>query len=407
MTTLMLIIRNFTTFIVVCLCGITSVWTIRLAWADHLSARETIPDRQRAVQLTPGNVKYWISLANLQQQYGVSAIPAYNQATQSSPLNAEAWIGLGLEYELAGDYSLAEKSLLQAVEVSREFVPRWTLASYYFRRNDSAHFWSWARQALEIGSGDLIPIFRMAWAVNNGADPFEKGFIPDRRLVYSQYVSWLVSEKRLSAAGAAAKYLATIAEIEDLQPLLYFVNGHLAESAFEPASAIWNRMVDRHVIASSKVPPPDGIVDSSFTREPLNLGFEWRVSQLDGVTFRWESPGVRIDFSGLQPESCELLSQYVRLDENVAYRLNYSFESSNLNEDSGLYFRLAAGQNSSDLMNQAVSISRQGPSRDVIDFSTPSGFKGGRLVLVYRRTAGTTRISGWLRLKHIGIRPAR
>ena len=66
-------------------------------------------------------------------------------------LDANAWIGMGLEEELSGNFQAAERYLLHAAAISREYVPRWTLANYYFRRENATRFWPWAKQGSTAG----------------------------------------------------------------------------------------------------------------------------------------------------------------------------------------------------------------------------------------------------------------
>src|SRR5947209_11087578 len=135
----------------ICIIVISSAgayWSVRFAQAERMSMRDSLADREAATNLAPGDAKNWVRLAHFEQQRGLNAGPAYLRAVAASPLSAEAWIGLGLEEELAGDFPAAERHLLHAAEISREYVPRWTLLNYYFRQDDAAHFWPWAKQAL-------------------------------------------------------------------------------------------------------------------------------------------------------------------------------------------------------------------------------------------------------------------
>jgi len=54
--------------------------------------------------------------------------------------DAQADIGLGLQFEADGDFGRAEKKLLEAYEVDHTYLPRWSLANYYFRRDNIPAF---------------------------------------------------------------------------------------------------------------------------------------------------------------------------------------------------------------------------------------------------------------------------
>ena len=83
-------------------------------------------------------------------------------AVTLNPRLAIAWIQLGLDAEANGNLAEAETDLLQAARVDRQYVPAWTLANFYFRRDDTAHFWPWARKAAARTFDDYRPLLRLA-----------------------------------------------------------------------------------------------------------------------------------------------------------------------------------------------------------------------------------------------------
>ena len=66
-----------------------------------------------------------------------------------NPWDTRSRIELGLLAEAEGDQATATRYLLQAAEADHLFLPRWTLANYYFRRGDTALFWRWAKEAAD------------------------------------------------------------------------------------------------------------------------------------------------------------------------------------------------------------------------------------------------------------------
>src|SRR5882724_561661 len=144
-------------------------WSVRLAWADQLFRRDTESAVARAVELAPGNAEYHARLAALRQDAGRDAAAVESElhaAVQANPRMSGAWIGLGLRAETAGDVAQAEGDLVRAVQADHTYPTLWTLANFYFRRNDLDNFWPLARQALSIGdvtAHDPVPIFRLCW----------------------------------------------------------------------------------------------------------------------------------------------------------------------------------------------------------------------------------------------------
>ena len=403
---LTLVIRFVLFALVAVLISFASYCSIILAMAEHLSMADSLAERQRATALIPGDATNWIRLAEFQQKYGMEALTAYSRAAKASPLNANAWIGIGLEEELLGHFQLAEQNLLQAARVSREYIPRWTLANYYYRRNDSAHFWPWAKQALTIGVSDLQPIFRMAWALSGDADLISEKAIPDRPLVLAQYLVWLAGAGKLDAAQTISQRLLPQATQDEVPSLQYYCDRQLAEGHFAAAQIAWNGLVARKLLTAEAVPTASGLEDGMFSREPLNTGLDWRTPVLAGVALRSTLPGLRLNFSGRQPEACEPLWQYVSLEPNRLYRINYEYYTSGIPAAAGLSWRVFDAKTAVEFTKDPPSLAHEQPVRESLTFATPAGVSGGRLALTYRRAPGTTRIEGWLQLKQVELHPA-
>jgi len=366
-----------------------------------MSMRDSLADREAATNLAPGDAKNWVRLAHFEQQRGLNAGPAYLRAVAASPLSAEAWIGLGLEEELAGDFPAAERHLLHAAEISREYVPRWTLLNYYFRQDDAAHFWPWAKQALILGTGDLQPVFRMAWSLSGDSGQIAREALPARPFVFRQYLSWLTSEGKLDAASEIAPRLLENAQNDDLPSLLYYCDIQLARGQLKPARIVWAGILSRHLLPGLENSP--GLTNPRFEQAPLNSGFDWRFPKLDGLTGRSSATGFRINFTGKQPEACEPLSQYITLEPDRQYKLAYEYRTLGIAADSGLFWRVVDARTGRDLSQNSPNLSRDLPGWDSFTFKAPSHVAGGRLVLTYKRTPGTTRITGWLELRQVTL----
>src|ERR1035441_9095473 len=114
-----------------CCLGIWS--SLELARADYLFKQDTEASIRSAIRLVPDGWEYYMRLAQFDQAH------AHELLTNSLSLNrydAQADIELGLQYEADGDFGRAEKQLLQAFEVDHTYLPRWSLANYYLRRDN-------------------------------------------------------------------------------------------------------------------------------------------------------------------------------------------------------------------------------------------------------------------------------
>src|SRR5690348_4481522 len=129
-------------------------WSLRLAWADHLSRSPEEPMVARAIAWAPADADLYLRLADLRQASGGDFAGLLEAASALDPYNADTRLRLGAAAEMRGDLRAAESRLLEAARLSRQFAPRWALANFYFRRGDAGRFWMWTRASVLTGYPD-------------------------------------------------------------------------------------------------------------------------------------------------------------------------------------------------------------------------------------------------------------
>ena len=229
------------------------VWNIRFAVAD-LSARRNQPDATRlAMQWMPANGAYPAQLAD--EVYAVdpaSAKALLQRAVQLNRYDAASWIHLGLLEEAEDDLPAAEGALLQAASVDATFLPNWSVANYYFRRQNTARFWYWAQKAAQMSPDDATPLFRLAWYVSPNASEIESRLQMKRPVVATQFVQFLEAQGDAgSVAEAASRLLANRAG--NTQTLLSICEWLIENQRAELALPLWNGLASRKQIAFAPV----------------------------------------------------------------------------------------------------------------------------------------------------------
>ena len=136
----------------------------RLAYADALYRRATPEGVSRAVIIAPraeyrfSHWRNWSRSAPLQHlQAAVADNPFYTQAR----------IALAQEREFSGDAADAERLLVEAARLDRQFAPAWALANFYLRHNSVDLFWNWARRAAAMSFGDRRALFDLCFLVSD------------------------------------------------------------------------------------------------------------------------------------------------------------------------------------------------------------------------------------------------
>jgi tetratricopeptide (TPR) repeat protein len=397
----MKILRRLCGALTVIVFAYSGYWLIRLAAADHYARNCSGQTIDRAVLLAPGNSEYYVRLAELHPD---SAPAAIRRAVELNPMNSTVWLEFAQVMEDHQDYQAAERGLLHAVQLDRaSFAPRWLLAKYYFRRQDRERFWPSIRAALDASHDDVTPLFEMCWKLAPDSARILQDAMPSRPDVLRHYLDFLVAQNRLDLANPAVEKLVQHPAKEDVESLLGYCDLLLSKGQLMPALKTWNALASKRLLPHSPLAPAQGVslTNGQFAFPILSRGFDWRLSRPDAVLARQlPSPAsVRFDFSGEQPEDCELLSQLLPLESSRKYRLSIIYRTAGLSGNSGLRWYLVDSATEVDLLPQVwLQASEDSQFRQQILFSVPFGARLGRLILRYKRIPGTTLIEGALSL---------
>ncbi len=366
---------------VVSLLGLAAAawFSVLLARADREFRKGTPEGVARAVELTPRNTAY-LSRQSLQIEYdGGDARALLERVAALNPTASAPRIRLGLDAEIRGDFETAQRWLLDAARVDRQFEPAWTLANFYFRQQRVPEFWAWMRTALEVSYGDRRPAYALCWNVTPDGQEILSSAIPDRREVVSAYLSYLLQEHRLLEAAPVAVKLAAVHDERDLA-LLYAVCDALLDAGQGSAALeVWTALGQ---------PVPQGIINPDFDAS-TGHGFDWRLVPSAGVTHLAH----RIVFNGEQLESCELLRQFVRVRSGRPYILRWEARTSGFASPTGLEWRVGD--------QRGPVVSHEDWTQGEFKFTAPKEWTV--LALSYQRPSGEPRAEGYVEVRHVAL----
>ncbi|MGA1996890.1 MAG: hypothetical protein ABSH45_14030 [Bryobacteraceae bacterium] len=388
--------------------AVAASWSLRLAWADYWARQETLVGLQKALVLTGDQAAYYVRLAALlSEDDPVRATAMLQRAVALNPADARSWIELGLQYEANGEGSRAERSLLRAAEEDKEYLPRWTLANHYFRHNDTARFWFWAKAAAAMGYGDPLPIFRLCGNVEEDGKLIDRLEIrkPDMR---ASYLSYLVDQGRMDLVGQCSRKVLEGHRESDIPLLLTVCDRLLDTNRVADGIEIWNSLAETRRIPFGRVNPAmqSLLTNGNFGTSPTSHGFDWRLPGGEGITVAREESdaGLRLTFSGTQAESCEPLAQLVPVRAGTNYGLKWRYRTSGIAPGTGLSWRVTDTSGRRTL-SVARSMSSEDEGEGELTFATPAGCRLVCLALVYQRASGTTRIEGYVVLRGVSLAP--
>ncbi|MGD0296089.1 MAG: hypothetical protein ABSE86_03180 [Bryobacteraceae bacterium] len=357
---------------------------LRIGFADYLFRQDTLESVQRAVRIWPANADFYARLSDLDPG---NAVAHLRRAVALDPRLSKSWIALGLQLELQGDPQAGERCYLNAARFDRQFLPAWTLANFYFRRNDAAGFWPWARQAAEMSYGDLRPLLRMAFAFTDSEDVVLTKMIVPRRKVERDFLRYLL-DQNLDASAVADRILNKAAA-DDVPPLIDWMNRLIETGRLPEARRLWDALSGKRLIS---YPHLTHLTNANFSHQPIAAGFDWQLTPPSGVDLERTAEGLRVQFSGRQPESFQLLSQYLDVTAGI-YRLTFEYRTIDIQMTTNLRWRMGE-------MSSAPLAAAENWTRGSSVFHTGAL---NRLILLVQRDPGTVRPEGIFYLRGLAL----
>jgi hypothetical protein len=381
------------------------VWNARFAVADFLARRHQPESTRLAMRWMPLNGAYPAQLAG--EIYALDPALAKSllqRAVELDRYDASSWIQLGLLSEAGDDLPGAEKALLQAGSVDSTFLPSWSLANFYFRRENPARFWYWAQKAAQMAPGDATPLFRLAWYVSPNEGEIASRLQLKGPPLAGQFVNFLMAQGDAKAVTEAASQLLTANS--EAQTLLGVCDWLIANKRPDLALPLWNGLAARGQIAYSPLGAnsTNAVTNGGFVRSPISRGFDWHLSTVDGVSsFLNVSPNaLGFEFSGDEPDSFLLMDQTARVEARKGYALAVDYATTGIAPGSGLEW-LVTDDRSGAVLTRTGSLSAEQGGKAYACFAAPDGAAFVRLSLLYQRQPGTVRVEGKLALKEVRL----
>jgi tetratricopeptide (TPR) repeat protein len=377
-----------------CCLAIWNSW--KFAVADFLFQKDTEDSIRAAIRLVPDGWQYYMRLAQFDQGHTRNLLAT---SLRLNRYNAQADIELGLQYETEGDFARAEKLLLDAYAVDHTYLPRWSLANFYLRRDNMPAFWAWARSAALMPADDVGPLFELCWRVSPDPKMIAGAILNEKPELIRQYLRFLLTKGQLQAAADASAHLIRFGEAETDCPLLFdVVNRLVAANEADPANTLWKSLIAVHWVVADMIVPNN----SEFKRDPLPVSFDWSLPEYSGLHSWTGASGLETEFTGSQPEECTVAEQALSLAPG-SYTLAYVYHTSNIPQATGIRWQIIDTK-SNTILAESADLSSEAVAHSALTFNVPNGTSILRLRLGYRRALGTPRISGTLMVESARIR---
>ena len=383
--------------------------------AENSIAFPTVESLERAVQLTPENSTGWVRLGRTQARLGASAdqiTSHFRKAIEVGPYDSEAWIALAIQLELSGETTQAEEHLQRAFAINNGFESRWNLANFYLRQGRVPEFWRWIRETIAFAPRGFRPAVDLCWRAFDDPRVILENGVPDLPAVNYRYFSYLLETRRLDGATQVWDRMQSDLASHSLGPFLSYINALLTNNKVTEAVRAWNRLCEVGLLPHEALSPSQGplLTNGHFRSRPSGAGFDWRLLRPAGI--QWEvknapdMPGeIEFSFSGTQEKAARLLEQLVPAEPNRQYRLDFTYLTQGLAQESGIHWSVFDAASGQRLARTDSLEATEQPRPASLAVKTGPETRLLRLVLEYERAAGTTRKEGLLRAGNLAFYP--
>ncbi len=383
-----------------------SIYSLILARAQYLFEKDTAASIAAAVRLVPYNAAYVARLAAAEPDRQIALL---RRAVELNPYDSQSWIQLGLYSELqANDLAGAERDYLKAADVNHMYLPKWTLANFYFRHGDKNKFFHWAGQALAVTPYSPDPIFTQMWLIDLNPARIAAA-IPDRPPTLLRYAWFLVNNGHYDPIPDIVQRL--VRQVGNSDPkrwgrdgMIAAIEDRLLAAGYDrPALQIWSTLSQSGWISQTIPTTANPLTNGGFRLPFYPHGFGWTPIESPGIAIIHypDQASVRFEFSGDEAEHSVLLQQYVPVAPGCGYRLTWQPASDDITTPSGLAWRMRP------ITGTATDEMQSGDLLDsnrIWNVHIPQGIHLCLLMLEYRRALGTVRPRGSLTLSSVAMR---
>lgn len=374
--------------LIACVGGIW--YSSQLMRVDALVHDDTTDSLQAALAIAPDDSAACMRLSQLDD---VNAVPLLQRALSLDAYNAQANIELGLHYEAAGETAQAEQALLNAYSVDHTYITRWSLANFYLRQGNEPEFWKWARKAAEMPADDIRGLFQIAWRVSPDPQKIAAELLTDNPLVVRQYLAFLLERDQDDAAIPIAQRLIQVGSpATDGKLMLWTIDQLVSADQADGSRMLWNELIQRKwVVADSTWPN-----NAKFARDPLPVSFDWKFPSSNSVNSWPGANGLETEFAGTEPDNARIAEQTLALKPGK-YELHYTYQTTDIAPETGITWQIVDAKTNA-VIAESNSLSSNAMRQASLGFTIPSDSPLVTLRLNYKRTLGTVRISGKLRM---------
>ena len=353
--------------------------------ADRWGQSVILADLRRATQLDAHNSEHFLRLGR-QEQYNITemnselALAHFRHATELNPRDPAPWLELSAAYNFQGQAAEAEACLRRADWLAPNLPHiQWVIGNFFLLQGNTDEAFRHFKVVLAGTPGYNQILFRTAWKASEDGVKILNELIPARVPTETDYLYFLLREKRFREAQAVWRRLASGSEAFEPAQVAGYVDQLILAHLPAEAAQVWDDLHARGLIKPTYQPTPQNmLVNGDFEEDILNMGFDWRIAPVDGVltaidstNFHSPSRSLQITFLGKTNLEYRGVYQYVRVEPGRSYRLQGFLRTDAITTESGPRLEVRDAYDSLALEQFSESLTGTSPgwSQAILDFT--------------------------------------
>ena len=339
--------------VVILLAFFLSVFFIRHAiqsWVSELYAQEA-PQPQglrKALSFDPENPQYYFSLGTYLHIFDYTAYTEevfsfYKRALELSPFNHGYWISLAEFLAEEGKNEKAMYALWHATDMAPAFVPlRWRAGMLAIKLGNKEAVLENLSVVIASDPKKRTGAYAALWQmieqgeeildkVSEDALPSYLGFLMDTGRAAEARLAW----KRLRESGNTSRELL-LKYVDFLLREGYLTSATLREDYISSAKGVWKEAFGDW----------GGVWNGDFEEEPMKGGFDWGLDEVEGAEIerdkdKWEGNySIKVAFDGEHNVDFHHLWQIVPVDKDSDYILSSYMKSDGITTRNGIQWEI-------------------------------------------------------------------
>ncbi len=306
------------------------------------------------------------------------AIEEYQESLRRSPLRPGVWVDISKAYQLNNQPAEAERALERAIKLNPNNPPLlWEAGTFYLMNNMTEKAVTALRQYLLLEPAMQSMVYDLCWKLRLENSFIIQHIVPQSYLYQAGYLSFLMAAKKIAEAEDA--WNALDPNNIEKKDFIAFTNFLIDNGQYGQAEAVWDAV-------TAKIEGMHGreaaslLWNHGFESEPLNGGFDWRITEAEGVNVFIDdtvkmtgSRSLGIVFDGQHNPDITFARQIVPITPGTRYSLRTYIKTDGITTKNGVFLQVQ-GLNCTGLSVRTDSVVGSGYWKEMpMDFEVPAG----------------------------------